>query len=48
MVQGCRDIMKMLLDKYDRLPKNVPEEQVTTLLKGQEVSLLLPVVFVLH
>lgn len=40
LLQGCRDVMNILLDKYDRLPRNVPEEQVGTLLKGQEVSLL--------
>ena len=36
--KGCRDMMKLLFNIFDRLPRNVPENQVKALLKGQEVS----------
>lgn len=36
--KGCRDLMKLLFNVFDCLPRNVPEQQVAALLKGQEVS----------
>ena len=36
--KGCRDIMKLLFDKFDHLPRQIPEDQVVALLKGQKVS----------
>lgn len=36
--KGCRDLMKQLFAIFDRLPRNIPEEQTVALLKGQEVS----------
>lgn len=36
--KGCRDLMKLLFNIFDCLPRNVPEQQTTALLKGQEVS----------
>lgn len=36
--KGCRDIMKLLFDKFDHLPRQIPEDHVVALLKGQEVS----------
>lgn len=35
--KGCRDLMKQLFNVFDRLPRNIPEQQTTALLKGQEV-----------
>ncbi len=29
--------MNILLERYDRLPRSLPEEQLAALLKGQEV-----------
>ena len=37
--KGCRDIMKLLFDKFDHLPRQIPEDHVVALLKGQKVSL---------
>lgn len=36
--KGCRDIMKLLFDKFDHLPRDIPEDGVVALLKGQKVS----------
>ena len=36
--KGCRDIMKLLFDKFDHLPRQIPEDLVMPLLKGQKVS----------
>ncbi len=36
--KGCRDLMKQLFGIFDRLPRNVPEQQTAALLKGQQVS----------
>ncbi|XP_064390219.1 mediator of RNA polymerase II transcription subunit 23-like [Halichondria panicea] len=35
--KGCRDVMNILLERYDRLPRSLPEEQLAALLKGQEL-----------
>ena len=35
--KGCRDIMKLLFDKFDHVPRQIAEEQVVALLKGQKV-----------
>lgn len=36
--KGCRELMKLLFDKFDHVPRQIPEEQVVALLKGQKVS----------
>lgn len=36
--KGCRDLMKLLFNMFDCLPRKVPEEQTAALLKGQQVS----------
>ena len=36
--KGCRDLMKLLFSKFDALPRTIPEEQITSILKGQEVK----------
>lgn len=36
--KGCRDLMKLLFDKFDHLPRQIPEEHLVALLKGQKVS----------
>ena len=36
--KGCRDLMKLLFDKFDRLPRSVAEEQVPALKQGQKVG----------
>jgi hypothetical protein len=36
--KGCRDLMKQLFNIFDCLPRNVPEQQLPALLKGQRVS----------
>lgn len=36
--KGCRDLMKLLFNIFDCLPRNVPEHQISALLKGQEVG----------
>lgn len=35
--KGCRDIMNLLFDKFDHLPRQIPEDHVSALLKGQKV-----------
>lgn len=35
--KGCRDLMKLLFDIFDSLPRSVAENQIAALLKGQEV-----------
>ena len=36
--KGCRDIMKLLFDKFDHIPRQISEEHAIALLKGQKVS----------
>lgn len=35
--KGCRDLMKQLFNIFDCLPRNIPEQQLSALMKGQEV-----------
>jgi len=35
--KGVRDLMKLLFNKFDCLPRNIPEHQLQALKKGQEV-----------
>ena len=35
--KGCRDIMKLLFDKFDHLHCQIPEDHAVALLKGQKV-----------
>ncbi len=35
--KGVRDLMKLLFNKFDCLPRNIPEHQLAALKKGQEV-----------
>lgn len=36
--KGCRDLMKLLFEKFDRLRPQIPKDHVAALLKGQKVS----------
>ena len=38
--KGCREIMKLVLDCFDQLPRNIHERNVTALHSGREVILL--------
>lgn len=50
--KGCRDLMKLLFNKFDCLPRSIPEQQISAVLKGQEVHeqvcLCLPLYFTFH
>ena len=35
--KGVRDLMKLLFNKFDCLPRNIPEHHLSALKKGQEV-----------
>ena len=29
--QGCREIMKLILDRFDKLPRSIPEKHISSL-----------------
>ncbi len=38
--KGCREIMKLVLDRFDQLPTNIHEKDVVALHSGREVWLI--------
>ena len=35
--KGCREIMKLILDRFDQLPRSIHEREVNILHSGREV-----------
>lgn len=38
--KGCRDVMKLLLDKFDSFPRSIPERLMPAIHSGRKVSIL--------
>ena len=41
--KGCREIMKLVLDCFDQLPRSIPEKDIVALHSGREVGVYLNV-----
>ncbi len=39
--KGCREIMKLVLDCFDQLPRSIPEKDIVALHSGREVGVCL-------
>lgn len=39
--KGCREIMKLVLDRFDQLPRSIPEKEINALHSGREVHVFI-------